>query len=184
MIPAIQNVVGQWCSQDDVDWIITTGGTGFGVRDLTPEVTHSISLVNSKLSQIFQAIRELLEREASGLVHLLLSSSLKHTPLAALSRPVAGVIGKTLLVTLPGSVKAVKENMEALLNAGVVNHAVDLVKGGTGQQVHAEMAKAGTTSQGPQEERHHYHHHHNHHEHRAPQPRTYISQDLAAPGKL
>jgi gephyrin len=134
-----------------------------------------------------QAIRPLLEREASGLVHLLLSSSLKHTPLAALSRPVAGTIGKTLLVTLPGSVKAVKENMEALLTAGVVDHAVDLVKGGTGRQVHADMAKPGVSNQPSQESghtHHHHHHHHDGHEHRAPQPRTTLSHDPSAPGEL
>ncbi|KAG6854460.1 hypothetical protein C0991_006539 [Blastosporella zonata] len=107
----------KWVEKSDIDWIITNGGTGFGVRDVTPE-----------------AIKPLLEREAPGLVHLLLSVSLKHTPLAALSRPAAGTIGKTLVVTLPGSVKAVKENMEALLNAGLVEHAIDLIRGGEGKQ--------------------------------------------------
>lgn len=116
-------------------------------------------------------------------MHLLLSSSLKHTPLAALSRPVAGTVGNTLITTLPGSVKAVKENLEALLNAGVINHAIDLVKGGTGQQVHADMVKTVTTSHGFLEG-HSHHHHHHHHEHRAPQPRTTLSHDPSAPGKL
>lgn len=162
-VAAVQDVVRRWCNKGDIDWIVTTGGTGFGVRDLTPE-----------------AIKPLLEREASGLVHLLLSSSLKHTPLAALSRPVAGTVGNTLITTLPGSVKAVKENLEALLNAGVINHAIDLVKGGTGQQVHADMVKTVTTSHGFLEG-HSHHHHHHHHEHRAPQPRTTLSHDPSAP---
>ncbi|KAI9000732.1 molybdenum cofactor biosynthesis protein [Trametes punicea] len=122
----IRTVVLAWCDQGDVDWIITTGGTGFGLRDRTPE-----------------AIKPLLEREAPGLVHLLLSASLQSTPLAALSRPVAGTIRHTLIVTLPGSVKAVQENLAALLNAGVVNHAIELVRGGSGRAVHAQLAAEG-----------------------------------------
>jgi len=116
-------------------------------------------------------------------VHLLLSSSLKHTPLAALSRPVAGTIGRTLIVTLPGSVKAVKENLDALSNGNIIHHAIDLVKGGTGQQVHASIVKTSTTTQqGSQEGHHiHHHHHHHHHEHRAPQPRTTLSHDPSGP---
>ncbi|KNZ76431.1 Gephyrin, partial [Termitomyces sp. J132] len=158
-ISQIQSVVKRWTEQENIDWIITTGGTGFGVRDITPE-----------------AIKPLVEREASGLVHLLLSASLKHTPFAALSRPIAGTIGKTLVVTLPGSVKAVKENMETLLNAGLVEHAVELTRGGTGQQVHDEMAKdSGEKSRGL------YHHHHHHHH--TPQPRSTLSHDPSGPGK-
>ncbi|KAJ7639494.1 MoaB/Mog domain-containing protein [Roridomyces roridus] len=149
-VPSIQDAVKRWCDRGDVDWVITTGGTGFGVRDQTPE-----------------AISPLLEREAPGLVHLMMSSSLKHTPLAALSRPVAGTVKNTLVVTLPGSVKAVKENLEALLAGGVVNHAIELIRGGTGKQVHAELAG------------HHHHHHHHHHDHAAPQPRT-LSHDPSA----
>lgn len=86
-----------------------------------------------------QAISSILERPAPGLVHLLLQSSLQVTPLAALSRPVAGTIGATLIVTLPGSPKAVKENLIALLNAGVVNHAIELIKGNSGSEVHRQL---------------------------------------------
>ena len=129
----------------------------------------------------------MLEREASGLVHLLLSSSLKHTPLAALSRPIAGTIVKTLVVTLPGSVRAVRENLEALLSEGVAEHAIDLIKGGTGREVHAELA-AGVAPDGGGHH-HHYHNHHHHaqgpgHEHHAPQPRSTLSHDPSAPGTL
>lgn len=81
----------------------------------------------------------MLERPAPGLVHLLLQSSLQVTPLAALSRPVAGTVGASLVVTLPGSPKAVKENLLALLNAGVVSHAIELIKGGSGTAVHQEL---------------------------------------------
>ncbi|KAJ7098600.1 MoaB/Mog domain-containing protein [Mycena belliarum] len=154
-VSVIRAAVTSWCERRDVDWVITSGGTGFGVRDLTPE-----------------AISPLLEREAPGLVHLMLASSLQHTPLAALSRPVAGTIMNTLVVTLPGSVKAVKENMEALLAGGVVRHAIELIRGGRGTQVHAALA-AGSDSAG------HHHHHHHHHDHRAPEPRT-LSHDPSA----
>ncbi|KAJ6532257.1 MoaB/Mog domain-containing protein [Mycena vulgaris] len=154
-VSAIQAAVNAWCSSGDVDWIITTGGTGFGVRDQTPE-----------------AISPLLERAAPGLVHLMLAASLQHTPLAALSRPVAGTVKNTLVVTLPGSVKAVTENMAALLSGGVVNHAIELINGGSGKQVHAALAAGSVGSASHQ-------HHHHHHDHHAPQPRT-LSHDPSA----
>ncbi|ESK81646.1 molybdenum cofactor biosynthesis protein [Moniliophthora roreri MCA 2997] len=150
--PSIQRAVKAWVDSGGVDWIVTTGGTGFGVRDCTPE-----------------AISVLLEREASGIVHLLLSTSLQKTPFAALSRPVAGTIRNTLIVTLPGSVKAVKENMDALLSNGVVEHAIDLIRGGSGREVHATLAKAGSISSSSGHT--HHHHHHHHHNHHPPQPR-------------
>ncbi|TFK62716.1 molybdenum cofactor biosynthesis protein [Pluteus cervinus] len=164
-ISEIQQIVKRWTSTGEVDWIITTGGTGFGVRDTTPE-----------------AISPLLEREASGLVHLLLSSSIQHTPLAALSRPVAGTIKNTLIVTLPGSVKAVKENLDALFGSGVIEHALDLIKGGSGKQVHAALAAQGSgTSSLQTGGGHHHHHHHHGHDHHAPQPRSTLSHDPTAP---
>lgn len=148
-----------------VDCVFTTGGTGFGEKDRTPE-----------------AISPLLERQAPGLVHLLLSSSLKHTPLAALSRPVAGTIGKTLVVTLPGSTKAVRENLDALLSNGVLDHALDLIKGGSGKAVHTALGSGHTpVGQGPQT-----HGHHHHSGCVAPKPRTALSHDpsVPAPGRL
>ncbi|KAK0491505.1 MoaB/Mog domain-containing protein [Armillaria novae-zelandiae] len=151
-VQRIQHFVKLWSDAGLVDFIITTGGTGFGVRDRTPE-----------------AIAPLIEREAPGLVHLLLSASLKHTPLAALSRPVAGTIKNTLVVTLPGSTKAVTENFQALLQGGVLKHAIELIRGGTGQQVHSQFGAS-----------HHHHHDHNHHGHRIPQPRTNITHDPSA----
>ncbi|KAM3567712.1 hypothetical protein VYU27_010149, partial [Nannochloropsis oceanica] len=81
-----------------VDVILTSGGTGFAPRDLTPE-----------------AVRPLLEKEAPGVVWRIMEVGTKHTPFAVLSRPVAGVRGDTFIVTLPGSPKAVKENLETLL---------------------------------------------------------------------
>lgn len=159
----IREIVENWCTEGTADLVITTGGTGFGVRDRTPE-----------------AISPLIEREAPGLIHLLLAASLKHTPLAALSRPIAGTVKNTLVVTLPGSVKAVKENLDALLSGGVLEHAVDLIKGGTGKNVHAQLA-ASTSLQHSHSHQHghHHHHHHGEHGHSIPKPRTTpaLSQD-------
>ncbi|KAL1939973.1 hypothetical protein VTO73DRAFT_9308 [Trametes versicolor] len=181
---SIRTVVLGWCDSGDIDWIVTTGGTGFGVRDRTPE-----------------AIKPLLEREASGLVQLMLAASLQATPLAALSRPVAGTIRRTLVVTLPGSVKAVQENLAALL--GVVPHALELVRGGSGGAVHAALAAegvrmpeaspapvgvgmpeasvSGASSASGAGGAHHHHHHAHGHDHQVPQPRSVLSQDPALP---
>ncbi|KIK05923.1 hypothetical protein K443DRAFT_3481 [Laccaria amethystina LaAM-08-1] len=167
-VEAIQSVVKEWADNGNVDWIITTGGTGFGVRDATPE-----------------AITPLLNRPAPGLVHLLLSASLQHTPLAALSRPVAGVIKSTLITTLPGSVKAVKENMDALMRGGVVQHAVELLRGGTGARVHAILAGGEQRSMSHNGHRHGHDHgaHVHHHDHHIPIPRSVqvLSHDPSAP---
>ncbi len=88
--------------------IITTGGTGFSQRDLTPEAT-----------------RDVIEREAPGLAELMRSESLKITPLAALSRSVCGIRGGTLIVNLPGSVRGARENLAAIARA--LPHAIELV---------------------------------------------------------
>lgn len=106
-------------------------------------------------------------------MHLLLSASLKHTPLAALSRPVAGTIGSnnTLVTTLPGSVKAVKENLSALLESGVILHALDLLSGGSGRSVHKALAEGKdpvgelVSSKTDSTHIHHHGHHHHHHDH-------------------
>lgn len=92
--------------------VITTGGTGFGPRDVTPEATRS-----------------LLDREAPGLVVLMVSEGIKASPVAALSRPVAGTLGRSLVVNLPGSPKGALENLTALLP--VLPHALTLLAGDT-----------------------------------------------------
>jgi molybdenum cofactor synthesis domain-containing protein len=187
-VEAIQSVVKEWADNGNVDWIITTGGTGFGVRDVTPEVMiHLISSFHKFPANTGnQAITPLLNRPAPGLVHLLLSASLQHTPLAALSRPVAGVIKSTLITTLPGSVKAVKENMDALMRGGVVQHAVELLRGGTGAQVHAILAGGEQRSMSHNGHRHGHDHgaHVHHHDHHVPIPRSVqvLSHDPSAPG--
>ncbi|KAF9006751.1 hypothetical protein BDQ17DRAFT_1398876 [Cyathus striatus] len=148
---------------DDIDLILTTGGTGFGQRDVTPEAVRSLPL----------------EREAPGIIHLLLSESLKRTPLAALSRPVAGTFNGRLVITLPGSVKAVKENVEILLSAGVLPHAIDLSRGGSGQRVHADLAKSSGTVDSTHHHSHSHQHAH-HHDHHVPKPRSVLSHDPSA----
>ena len=121
----------------------------------------------------------MIEREAPGLVHLMISTSLKYTPLAALSRPIAGTIQNKLVVTLPGSVKAVRENLKALLSGGVVHHAIDLIRGGSGKQVHASLA-AGNLTPAPVISGHAHEHEHDHHSHYVPIP---LSHDPSLPGK-
>lgn len=113
----------------------------------------------------------------------MISTSLKHTPLAALSRPVAGTVKNTLVVTLPGSIKAVKENLEALLLGGVVDHALDLIRGGTGKRVHRILASGNSSNAviSSQSQGHHHHHDHSHH---PPQSRTALSHDPSLPGTL
>ncbi|CAE6443693.1 unnamed protein product [Rhizoctonia solani] len=167
----IQSTVKGWSIGGLYDWIITTGGTGFGTRDLTPE-----------------AISSLIERPAPGLIHLIMAESLKQTPLAALSRPVAGSIRNTLVTTLPGSPKAVRENLSALLQGGVISHALDLLTGGKESgQVHAKLGVPDRTIGTSQtsantHSHHHHHHHHEHHKHghQIPTPRT-LSHDPNLP---
>jgi molybdenum cofactor synthesis domain-containing protein len=92
--------------------VVTTGGTGFGPRDHTPEAT-----------------REVIEREAPGMAWLMMQSGIASTPLAALSRGVVGTVGSALVVNLPGSPRGALENLTALLP--VLGHALELLGGHT-----------------------------------------------------
>ena len=105
----IQAVLMGWTSQDNIDVILTTGGTGFAPRDITPEATQ-----------------EIIERETPGISELMRVESLKITKHAVLSRAISGIRNKTLIINLPGSPKGAVENLEAV--ADVLEHAVQLLR--------------------------------------------------------
>jgi molybdenum cofactor synthesis domain-containing protein len=105
----IEELLRRWADEADVDLILTTGGTGFAPRDVTPEATRAV-----------------IEREAPGFAEAMRAASLAVTPHAMLSRSVAGIRGRTLIVNLPGSPKAARENLETILPA--VPHAVELLQ--------------------------------------------------------
>ncbi len=90
--------------------VVTTGGTGFGLRDVTPEATMAV-----------------LDREAPGLSHAMLAAGLAKTPMAALSRARAGSVGSTLVLNVPGSPKGARESLEAVLD--LIPHALQLLSG-------------------------------------------------------
>ena len=102
--------LAEWADGGSVDVIITTGGTGVTPRDVTPEATLSV-----------------VDRVVPGLTEVMRAETFKVTPSAALSRAVAGVRGKCLIVNLPGSPKAVRECLDVILP--VIPHAIDMVKG-------------------------------------------------------
>ena len=109
----IADTLRAWADSDELDLIVTTGGTGLGPRDVTPEATD-----------------EVIERPVPGLGELMRSAGLKHTPMAALSRGVAGVRGRCLVLNLPGSEKGVRQNLSAVLD--LLPHAVELLRGRVG----------------------------------------------------
>ena len=104
----IADRLSQWADAADVDLIVTTGGTGLGPRDVTPEACLSI-----------------IDKEVPGLAEAMRASTLQFTPMAMLSRSVAGIRGKTLIITLPGSTKGVKECLEVV--NPVLPHALELL---------------------------------------------------------
>ncbi len=105
---ALRETLSAWADGTDLDVILTTGGTGFAPRDVTPEATRLV-----------------IEREAPGLVEAMRFASLKVTPHAMLSRALAGIRGKVLIVNLPGSPKGAVENLQVILP--VLPHAVELL---------------------------------------------------------
>jgi molybdenum cofactor synthesis domain-containing protein len=112
---AIAAILRDWATQADV--ILTTGGTGFAPRDVTPEATL-----------------ETIERRAPGLEEAMRSDSMSRTPHAMLSRAVAGIRGRCIIVNLPGSPKAVRENLAVILPA--LPHGVRLLKDEAAESEH------------------------------------------------
>ena len=132
----IRRALVTWADTGAADIILTTGGTGFAARDVTPEATLSV-----------------LDKQAPGLVTAMLSGSLSVTPLAALSRPAAGVRGQTIIVNMPGSKKAVKECYAFIQPC--LRHAVDLLQNRVRpvKSVHAQL-QAGAGHECPHQTGH------------------------------
>jgi molybdenum cofactor synthesis domain-containing protein len=110
--PEIEEKLTSLCDSGEMGLIITTGGTGFGPRDVTPEATLAV-----------------IDREAPGIPEWIRHQSARQTPMAMLSRGVCGIRGKTLIINFPGSPKAVNECFEVV--RPVLGHAIQVVSGDT-----------------------------------------------------
>lgn len=106
----LENIMVDWCDNKKVDLLITTGGTGFAKRDITPEATRAIA-----------------EKLVPGIGEAMRYYSLKITNRAILSRGIAAIRKSTLIINLPGSPKSVKENLEAVI--GGLDHGLAILKG-------------------------------------------------------
>jgi len=113
----ISSKLRMYSDRDDINLILTTGGTGFAPRDNTPEAT-----------------REVIEKEAPGLAELMRLKSLDQTPLAPLSRSVCGIRRRTLIINLPGSTRGAVENFTAIRST--LPHGIDLLSGSTRENQH------------------------------------------------
>ena len=110
--PQIEAALTEMCDALKADVVFTTGGTGFAPRDVTPEATKAV-----------------VEKEVPGIPEAIRAESLKITPKAMLSRATAGIRGKTLIVNLPGSPKAVRESLAVVIP--VLDHALETLSGAT-----------------------------------------------------
>ncbi|XP_004291534.1 PREDICTED: molybdopterin biosynthesis protein CNX1 [Fragaria vesca subsp. vesca] len=132
-VSKIKDVLQRWSDSENMDLILTLGGTGFTPRDVTPEAT-----------------KELIEKETPGLLFVMMQESLKVTPFAMLSRAAAGIRGSTLIINMPGNPNAVAECMEALLPA--LKHGLKQIKGDKREKhprhvPHAQAASMDTWEQ-------------------------------------
>ncbi len=119
----IRNALSSWADSGEIDLILTTGGTGLGPRDVTPEATAAV-----------------IERPVPGLGELMRAAGVKHTPMAALSRGLAGVRGSCLIVNLPGSERGVRQNLTAIID--LFPHAIELLRGRIGDHVASTPAQS------------------------------------------
>ena len=108
----IASKLQSWVRSGEVDAIFTTGGTGVAQRDVTPEATRSV-----------------IQREIPGIAEWMRSEGMKKTPLAVLSRGIAGTCGKCVILNLPGSPKGARESIESVLH--LLPHIIDLLRGNT-----------------------------------------------------
>ena len=106
---AIRKALIEWVDNEKIDIILTTGGTGFAPRDVTPEATRAV-----------------IQREAPGLAEIMRAESLKKTKHAMLSRAIAGIRERTLIINLPGSPKGAVENLQTIFP--ILSHAVQLLQ--------------------------------------------------------
>ena len=111
-VAIIEETLRTWADELKIDLILSTGGTGVSPSDLTPEATRAV-----------------LDREIPGIGEAMRLASLQKTPNAILSRGIAGIRKQSLIINLPGSKKAARENLEAVLPA--LQHAIYKIKGGT-----------------------------------------------------
>lgn len=118
IVPDERNIISEnlrrMSDQLGIDLILTTGGTGFSPRDITPEATLDV-----------------IDRQVPGIAEAMRSSTMSITPRAMLSRAVAGIRNKTLIINLPGSPKAVRENLAVVLP--VLPHAIEILTGRAGE---------------------------------------------------
>jgi molybdenum cofactor synthesis domain-containing protein len=112
----IYDTLERWADESRLDLILTTGGTGFAERDVTPDATL-----------------EVINRLAPGLAEAMRAASMSATPHAMLSRAVAGIRGQTLIVNLPGSPRGAVENLQVILTA--IPHAVQILRGEPGSEM-------------------------------------------------
>lgn len=110
----------EYCDEKGLDLVLTTGGTGFAPRDVTPEATLGV-----------------IERQAPGLAEAMRAESIKITPRGMLSRGVAGIRGRTLIVNLPGSPKAAGECLRVILPA--LAHGIEILRGTAGECARREV---------------------------------------------
>lgn len=113
----IRDTLTEWADGRRLDLVLTTGGTGFAPRDITPEATGDV-----------------IERDAPGFAEGMRAASLRVTPHALLSRARAGIRGQTLIINLPGSPKAATENLGAVLAA--IPHGIELLQDRQGADTH------------------------------------------------
>lgn len=129
-LDGIAALLREWADRGDLDLIVTTGGTGLAPRDVTPEATLRV-----------------VDRLVPGMAEAMRAEGLKHTPMSMLSRGVAGVRGRTLIVNLPGSEKGVRESLAVLLP--VLPHTVELLRDAAGDHTTTASGSVAPSGESP-----------------------------------